>query len=362
MSIRVGHDIPGGQLAAGSFLAGLGDMIQKQADRSASIAQMAGQTGTQAAMQTERLAQQRDLAKMEIDARAQLQKRAAEEAYARTAVEHGLDQQIREQELQNNIVQMREQAKLQAQQWEFQYTAQQRQEIARFNNARQAIEQNQGFSPEEKSAALQLIDLQQSNIKPAMMPRDPGKPIYPEGRGVGELWSNEDGSTVTRTPDGQVKLIQRFDQSPKFHEAKLRIEQEKAQMELQAKQEQELAALKLKQQDAILQARLKIATTPVAETDKDGIKTTRLRTVQEVNEIMQSVLGDQQGSQPAQQQAQDQGLSGGQGEPMTPGKVAAMKSRLRYMNSQYGGPENAPPEVQAEFRALIKAVTPYIRR
>lgn len=341
MPIVVRHGGQGGT-AAGQIIAQSGLANLQLAHRDAQLAAQ--------------LRQQRDLQITEINARADLQKQAASQAMARTALQHGLDGQLREEEFARTMTRMQEQAKLQAQQWEYQYTAQQRQEIARFNNARQTIQSSRHFSPEEKSVALAQIDLQQSNIKPSMMPRDPSKPLYPEGQGVGEAWVDQNGSVVGRKPDGSLQLIQRFDQGPEAHQLKMQAAREDKALELAAKREEKL-----------LELRLKLATESIDQTGADGKVTgSRTRTPQEIDAIMESVTGERSNEQPGEKQPapwwsrpENKGMQVTEGDKQLPPQVGYAQAYVRQMNAKYGGFSGIPQDVRRAYLEAAKVLQQY---
>ena len=301
------------------------------------------------AMLAQQLQQQRDMQMADIAARADFQRQSADEAMARTALQHGLDSQLREQEFDRSLQRMQEDARIQANQWEYQYTAQQRQEIARFNNARQAINSSDQWSPDEKAAALKMIDLQQSHIKPAMMPRDPSKPIYPDGKGIGETWADQQGSIVSRDKDGQIKLIQRYDQGPEATKLKLQAEAEKKKFEAQEKREQKL-----------LELRLKLATEDVVETGPDGTPKRRARSPDEINAIIQTVMGGAQQQQtPWWENAGSKELKVMESDKQLPPQVGYAQSYVRTMNSRYGGLQGLPSEKKTAYLTAVDLLKQY---
>lgn len=186
-------------------------------------------------------------------------------------------------------------AKAKAENWKFEYTAKQRQQIAQFNDARQQIQNNPRFSPVEKAAAIRQIDMQQANIKPSMMPADPNQFKWPEGTGPGMTWQDPGSGSLLSgemDKDGQpiIKLIQRFDQGPEGMKLK-----ESAAIQKEAiKAEQ-------KRMEKLMDIRLQLATTPIeGSKDAKGNPVTRYRTPEEVNDMMQKIMG----VQPQQQQQQ----------------------------------------------------------
>ena len=286
MPIEVQH---GGQAGpvAGQIIAQAG---QNELNRQQEDKNLANQLANQRAMQLQ-----------EIQAHADLQRQAADDAFARTAQAHGLDQQIKQDEFDKTLKLKQKQAENDANQWEYKYTAQQRQEIAKYNTARQTINSSNLWSPAEKDAALQMIDLQQVGIKPAMMPRDPSKPVYEEGKGPGDLWVDATGATVTLDKDGRTpKLIQRYDQGPDAQAQKLKAAQDQKIRDAQAKHEEKIQDAQAKREEKLLDMRLKLATENVVSYDAKGNPTRQQRSSDEINKIMQSVLSGGQQERAAQ--------------------------------------------------------------
>lgn len=328
--------------------------IQQTSPNAGQIIAQAGQANLNRQQQDVQLANQlrqhREMQLLQIDAQSNLQKQAADQALKRTALQFGLDKQLKEDEFDNEMLKLQEQARLQAQMFEYRYSAQQRQEIAKFNTARQAVTSSEQFTPEEKQIALRLIDQQQANIKPSMMPRDPSKPIYPDGQGPGQMWKEQDGSVVGRKPDGSLQLIQRWDQGPdaKKFESQAKLEEKK--FELQARREEKL-----------LDIRSKIASEQVDETGPDGKKKgSRYRTAQEIDQIMQGVMGggQQNAAQPGQsaqpqewwQQPASKNLQITDADKNLPPIVGQAQAFIRTINAKYGGYAAVPPQFQAAYR------------
>jgi hypothetical protein len=351
MPIEVRHDVPAGVAGLAAAMAGAGGRAERDLDRA-----------REDSMALTRLKQQRQMQQVEIDARADIQKQSADEAMARTALQHGLDKQLQEEEFDRNMATMKEQARIQAQQWEYQYTAKQRQDIARFNNAKQAIMDSDNFSPEEKQAALSQIELQQANIQPSMMPRDPGKPIYPDGQGVGEMWKDNNGSLVSRNANGEVKLIQRNDQGPEHFEKKFKNDLDMKNVEANNK----LEIAKMNQ-------RVKLATTQIEEetTDENGnpVKKKRFLRNDEIQSIMKAA-GIDVDQQPAEQQQQQQqapwwqkarenGIDVTKADRQLPPQVGMAQAYIRQMHREYGSRDRIPADKRPVYDnsvMLIKAV------
>jgi hypothetical protein len=344
MPIEVRHGGEGGE-AAGQIIAQAGQ------------AQLA--RDQQLILQANQLKQQRDLQQAQIDAHAELQKQAANQAYARTALEHGLDRQIREDDFQNKLEGMKEQARVQASQWEYQYTAQQRQQIAKFNNARQAIQSSASFSPQEKLEATRLIDAQQAGITPAMVPSL--RPRDPDGHDPGKMWTDEMGNVVGKDASGNPKLILRYDQSPKYQEMKLKAEQEKAEV-----------AFQVKQQSEVFRARANLLSQKidVYEKDENGVRKktgSRFLTPAEINERLQllSPQQDQPQSQPAQanwwETLEKQGVTVTENDRRLPPAIGATRVGLRELERKYGSIEEMPLGVRDTYMQHNKILENYAK-
>ena len=358
MPIEVRHD-PGGAVMAGAAAMG-GSGARKERD---------GARADKTNMAAAKLRQQRDMQQADIEARANLQKQAADDAMARVAVQTGLDSQIREEEFNREVAKMQEGARLKANQWEYQFTSQQRQEIARFNNARQAIASSDRFSDEEKQAALKAIDLQQAAVKPAMLPRDPSKPVYPEGRGIGEMWRDDNGAIVSRTKDGELKLLQRFDQGPEFNKQQFQAKQQEQEQLARVKQDEAAYKLQIARESKMLDLRFKLATESVGETDAEGNVVDRMRTPEEIETILQRVMGGQQApqqGQPAQDQprpwyepAEERGMTVTEADKRLPPAVGSAQAWIRQAVKTYGSPDKIPSHMQGGFREASAILRQY---
>ncbi len=348
MPIEIQHGGQGGT-AAGQILAQAG---QAQANREQEAANLSAQ-----------LRARREEQSAQIDAQAKLQEAAADQAMARTALQHGLDKQLKEDEFNNELAKVKEAAKSKADQWEYQYTAKQRQDIARFNTARQSVNDSEQFTPEEKQIALRMIDQQQANIKPSMMPRDPSKPTYPDGQGVGQMWTEQNGTMVGRKPDGSLQLIQRWDQGP------------------EGKQEES----RIRLQEKLYELRYRAITEDMSITGANGKASHRQRTPEEVERLMQAVVGggqaDQSG-QPAQQpqpatqqqprqqqpaqrksgpwweQPASEDLDISDDDKRLPDQIGLAQAVIRTANA-YGGLAGLPDEKRAAYMEAIKILRQY---
>jgi hypothetical protein len=249
----------------------------------------------------------------------------------------------------------REEAKIAADQFEAEYTAKQKRDIAKLNSGRQQVINSQTLTDEEKEAALKVIDLEIAGVKPDLIPKE--KSQFPEGRGPGAIWTEEDGSLWSRDMDGTPRQHD-------FAKTKQGVEYDSSQKELalNAKHIQQM-------QIEMLKTRAKIASEQVTEIGADGLTKQRMRTKQEVDQIMDmAVSGMQMGGQ----------QQGGQGEVQQPDKpwyvMAAenginvterdindedpqagySRALIRTMNKRYPSIDSMPPDVKADYLRSVE--------
>lgn len=188
-------------------------------------------------------------------------------------IQQGLIEAEYEQRTQMELAKLQEKARLDAQQWDYEYTPKQRQQIAALNQAAQDFANNPDVSEEERKAGIAQIEQQIVSMRPHMKPKE--GPTYPDGQGVGDVWTNNQGDTVTRDENGIPKLLQRYTQSQAWHE-----------QEVKSKQELELFKL-----------RVELATKPIDvwEADENGVPQrtgSRNRTPEEINAVMNVIRDD----------------------------------------------------------------------
>jgi len=88
---------------------------------------------------------------------------------------------------------------------ELEYSSGQRRELAKINNAMQSVINDPRLSGAEKEDALRQLKAKRLGIQPMPMPGQ--KSPWPEGQDVGQTWTLDSGLVVTRTKDGDVKLL-----------------------------------------------------------------------------------------------------------------------------------------------------------
>jgi hypothetical protein len=283
-----------------------------------------------------RAAQERD-----IQAKADLQKQIAGQTAAKVALEHGLDQEIREQSLADQIEAMQEKAKLQSQQFEHQYTVEQKREFAKLNKARQYVQENESFTPEEKASALRQIDMQQAGIEPSLMPRDPNKPQFPEGQGPMDSWvDSESGAVMGLDRSLNRRILVPYDNTLEGVKAAEQHAIQLKRMELEQKQ-----------RDKMLEIRSKLATESIVEGEGDN-KTMRNRSAQEIDAIMQTIEGGgmQQQAEPTGpwwESAEAGGMTVTDADKGLPPEVGFAQATIRHLSGKGDRDSLSPAEKEA---------------
>ncbi len=189
---------------AGQILAqsGLANLAREQQSRLE-----ANRLGQQSRLEADRLRQQRDMQLTQIDAQANQQRYAAEMNMASNAMRFGLNQQLQEDEYIREVETNKQKAKQEAEQFDYIYTQKQRQELAQNNDALRRAESSGEFSEKELVKIRRAMLLKNAGVNPTAVPADSNKKKYPEGRGINDVWTDEDGNMMRRDPDGRPDVI-----------------------------------------------------------------------------------------------------------------------------------------------------------
>jgi hypothetical protein len=157
------------------------------------------------AKQAAELQGKKDLAQMEIDARAERDKQGVSDAADLEAVKAGLTEEIKLQEFQQEKELIHERAKADAERIDYKFTDEQRREKARVENAKNAIKRavaDGAFTPEQGMAAWQKVVQIETGIgTPSASFADLDAPPPPQ-----ELPFVEQTSGAIMTPDGRGGL------------------------------------------------------------------------------------------------------------------------------------------------------------
>jgi hypothetical protein len=365
-------------VALSGLLSGTGRGAERELESRRAAGRLAVQLDAQQTMQTQRLGAQRDMQMEQIEARAEMQKQAADTAYKRTALAAGLQGKLKEQQLDNELTKLQETARLEAEQFEYEFTTKQRQEIAKFNEARQRIGRDPNFSEDERAAATRAIDLQQAGIHPSLMPRDPNKPTFAEGREPGAAWKDPEitpGATfqtkIGSNGQPEVGLLVRPDQTPEYKEMEIQAEREKAMVLRRQKWEDERRRYEIE---------LDKLEVPIVEEAKEGgwlgigaeeggpTGLKRLLTESEKQERIRRHFGAPpptpgEGQGPSDIELEEElqrrvdtqepwwmGTKATDAEKQLPPMPGRASMYIREAIKEYKGIKNMPPEVQAAFR------------
>lgn len=132
--------------------------------------------------------------------------------------------------LETRLEEKREEGRLEAEKWESQYTAKQRQEIQQHNNAIQAIQQSEDLDTAQQEAMIRKVRMHMAGIQPSQIPSDPDKIQFEPGREPGVLWPGEDGGRYTTIIGSsgapEAKLLVRPDQTLEYMREKAEFDQQ----------------------------------------------------------------------------------------------------------------------------------------
>lgn len=281
MPIKVSYGGGRGSDTAGQILAQAGIASQDRAAREAAqrmdLAQREG-------AQIRQLSQQRDMQMAQIDAAADRQRQAADDATARTAMQFGLDQQLQEQEFNRAMQVKQQEARLAAEQWEYKYSAKDRMDIARDNQALQQFINDPRNTQEQKdevSRQMQLRNLSRGSSTP-IDPNKPKPPPIQPGQEPGKVWEHPElgGGWTTDPITGIPELVIKPGEMPEAIKAKQQSEYRKQQL-----------AGDVKREDGITGAVLEFAQTAITSGEGDNI-TSRLPSIPEIRSEERRVRGE----------------------------------------------------------------------
>ena len=247
MPITVRHDPSATAVAGLAALSGLTGQQNIEADRDQQAFLTIQGREQRDRQLTQQLRQQREMQMEQIGAQADRQKQAADDAMARTAMQYGLDGQIREDEFEREMASKQEDARIKASQIEWVFSAKDRQEFARYNTADRLIDSSPLLSQEEKQIAHREVALQRMGITGGAVPADPNKEIFPPGKGPKDIWLDENtGSYMGYDRNGnQVERIP-FEDTPDGRKEKHEQTLELKQLEIQMKRDDARRAYAIK--------------------------------------------------------------------------------------------------------------------
>ena len=330
MAIVVAHGGQGGTVA-GQIMARAG---QASLQRKHQKQQLLAQLGQQSAMQQQR-----------IQAQAAMQQRASENAMAQTALRFGLEGELKEQEFDRSIGRIQEQAKAQAQQWEYRYSTQQRQEITRLNAADNRVMNDPSFSDTDRQRWKHAYTASLAGMNPNAFPRHPDKPVYPEGQDVGQFFE-ENGVLGSRKANGETwQPDWRKTQAGQKAEHEFSAAKETAKLQTAMDKERRETMLKLYSE----------------EVSSGSLGETRPRKPEEVEAILNHIYGTPESrGEPGQQEVM-YGAELTREEKQYPPEVGSAIIYMKAMKSKFGSVSDMPEPVKAAWMESYQVVSEFAR-
>jgi 3-dehydroquinate dehydratase len=312
-----------GQIAAQAIQADL----QQKADR---------------AKQMDALKVQGAIASHQAQMRYHAEHEANQTAIRVAAMESGLEQDMKREEYLQSLAQAREEGRQKAQDVEYKYTTQQRIEDAKYARAEKVIRNSDRFTPEEKKIALERIGIMRAGIRePTEVLGDPNKPKYEPGKEPGKVWAAaadggwSQGYYSTDPKTGLPKLMVRPDQTPEYLQQEAEFKRREKELEYQQKRD-----------ELIAEYRIDLFKEDITSYDSKGNETTRKRTPEEVDKIIESALGvkpQQKQEQHWAERLRSNGFNVQPGDLELGEEVGGSVAFLRT----FGDAENAPPQMRA---------------
>lgn len=269
--------------------------------------------------------------------------REAQRMQQQAAIEGQLHAQRLAQAKDAELAMMQEQEE--AAMWKYDFTQQQRQRLARNQNARQLIESNPDIPSHEKAAQLLELDRDNAAIRPTRMPKtseDQQQQAWAEeGTPLGGRWIDPDtGSLMTRNPDGKLGQI-----TP-YKDTVVGI-----QAALQVKREEQLSETRLKlmdatTKDAMGEERLRYGTLEIEALLEKAYPWYRQQRIQEAMEA--DDLQERIKQTPWPQQMLDRGMDVQPEDISLPEVIGKAQAIVRTMRNEFG--KTGPPKENQEAR------------
>jgi hypothetical protein len=114
-------------------------------------------------------------------------------------------------------------AEREREQFEWEYTTKQKMQIEQINNNINAINNDQTLKPAEKEELLWRENEKKYGIQPSSRPKEKTEKA-PNGKVVGETWSDADGNTWVQQSDGTPKIESKAKESTAVIEAKEKMD------------------------------------------------------------------------------------------------------------------------------------------
>lgn len=329
MAIKVQHGGRGSD-TAGRIIAQAG---QRSLDRQQDDARRRLDRQQSDAQLSQRLGQQRDMQMQQIGAAADRQRQAADEAAAQTAMQFGLEGQIKEQEFDRTIKMKQEEARLQANKFDYEFSQKSKQKIARINQAKQDLRTNLNFSQEEIGAGLRDLDRQLLGITEDAIPAREGKWTGDPKEAPGKAWVNASGGMSKRDKDGVEALFLKPAEMAEAIAAVAKAKIETAKVE---------RAQAVEDNDTRVRLELLKEELSTGEFDAQNKPITRRRSLREVETLMRQAREGYSDNWWEREENRDMAIDSGDKE--LPEGVGYSKAFLRTLLKQYGNKGNVPEQ------------------
>ncbi len=317
--------------------------------------------GQQIAAQGARLAQELQARQQEqligIDARAESDKQAAAQAMKVTALKAGLGQQMAEQEYEMQISKMQEQARIDAEQWEFKISEGDKRELAKIENDKTALEKafRDGIIDEEEfMRAKKDREWAASRITPTRRAAIE-KPPAPE---TTMSVDKQSGALMGHDRDGQMRVLVQPDKMPSYLKAKAEQDMREKRFDSEIDLRKSLEAI--------------VITTEVEAKGGGTLKIERRLTESEKNQSVRNVFGAEE--QPQQEEIprlkegptgpesdwwnalESQGIKVSEERRKMPLEQGSALSLYDAYVQKFGSFENVPDELKPAFAEIIKTI------
>jgi len=253
----------------------------------------------------------------------------------------------------------REEAKIQAGDWEAQYTAKQKAEIAQTQNGVERARKSGLFDEREMLEVERAAVMKIAGIDKQLLPKSAQQrqeeAWAADKKGIGMEWLDEWGNVKTREADGTIKTQVTFDKTQPGQEAKLQREREKDLAEsrfklIDATEKSDLGEPKRKYRDIEIQ---KILESMYPWHRDQNIQ----REAQERQAAMEQIVEQQQViAQQEQEALQDwpirakkSGIDVKEVDLDLPPQIGMAQAYIRTMNDRYGGFDGVPKDKRTAY-------------
>ena len=148
-------------------------------------------------------------------------KGSANDQMNRLAFKAEVEGREKEQKFSSDMALKQEAARLDSNQWKYEYTTKQQQEMAQLERSNQLVQQSEQWSPAEKATFNKAYEYKKAGFNPTLKAVDPNEIQYEEGRGPQNTWINpETGATEALDRSNNVRVVTQFKDTKDYLEHK----------------------------------------------------------------------------------------------------------------------------------------------